>query len=215
MRSPALAASGMAPTSYRALLRKRSVATLLAASLAARFPLGFYPLAVLLWARSATGSFALAGATTAAFSLSRAIASPVQGALVDRFGQPKILFPAALGQLCAMTAAWFMAKIGPSAAIVGLTAIAGALVPPLPGCVRALWPSVCGDPASTRLAYALDAVSQETIWILGPLLLAVVIAIGSTSAGLLVAVAGTMLGTYGFTRIPAARAWRPLRGNVD
>ena len=202
-----------ATTSYRLLVRTEGVAALLMVSLVARLPVGFYSLAILLWVRAVSGSFAIAGAATAAFSISRAVAAPLQGALVDRLGQTRVLTPMAFGQAVAIASAWAAARAGAEIAVVVAVAFAGALIPPLAGCLRALWPIVCGDPSNTRLAYALDAISQETIWIVGPLILAGVIAVASPGDGVIVAAVGTLAGTYMFAKLQSVRAWSPAPGH--
>ncbi len=105
-----------------------------------------------------------------AFTLAGALVGPLLGALVDRHGQTPVLLPAAGAQAGLLVALVLVAQAGaPVAAVVALAALAGAAMPPIAGCVRALWSEVAHD-EELETAYALDATTQETIWTLGPLL---------------------------------------------
>ena len=57
--------------------------------------------------------------------------------------------------------------------------------------------------------YALDAVTQEAIWILGPLIVAASVALASPEVAVLLCAAISATGTLVFCANPASRAWRP------
>ncbi len=78
-----------------------------------------------------------------AFSLAGALIGPLLGAQVDRHGQTRVLLGAALAQAGLLVALVLVAQAGaPVAAIVALAALAGGALPPIGGCVRALWSEV-------------------------------------------------------------------------
>ena len=155
---------------YRALFSVPGVSRLLVSSVVGRLPVGMFSLAILLFVHGKTGSFLAAGVAVGAFSLASALIGPLLGALVDRHGQTPVLLPAAAVQAALLVALVLVAEAGAAAAtIVALAALAGAALPPIGGCMRALWAEVAhGEELET--AYALDATTQETIWTLGPLL---------------------------------------------
>jgi len=156
---------------YRVLFCVPGFTRLLVSSVLGRMPSGMFSLAILLFVHEQTGSFLAAGLTVGAFTLAGAAMSPVAGALVDRLGQTRLLLPCALGQATLLVALVLAARAGvPVAAIVMVATLAGALLPPISGCIRALWAIVAPDAATLELAYALDAVTQEVIYTLGPLL---------------------------------------------
>jgi MFS family permease len=193
---------------YRLVLRVSGVRQLLARSVLARLPLGICSLALLLFVRGQTHSFLLAGVAVGCFTLAAAVLAPLQGALVDRFGQPRVLIPCAVAQgalLCALVA---LAGSMPSGALVVLAAVAGAVTPPVSACLRVLWPVLVTDPVSREAAYTLDAVSQEVIWVLGPLLVALAVTLASAAAALLLGAMITTLGSILFALAPSARRWR-------
>ena len=67
-------------------------------------PIGMFVLAVLLFARDATGSFAEAGRIAGAFGLGNAFGSVAQGRLMDRTGQGPSCAPPAAGAALALAA---------------------------------------------------------------------------------------------------------------
>ncbi len=78
---------------YRVLLQPPGTARLIVSLLIGRIPIGIFSLAIVLLVRAETGSFAQAGAASAAWAIGAGLLAPVQGRLVDRFGQPAVLIP--------------------------------------------------------------------------------------------------------------------------
>lgn len=201
---------------YRVLFSVPGFPRLLVSSVLGRLPSGMFSLAILLLVRGRTGSFLDAGLTVGAFTLAGAAVSPLQGALVDRVGQTRVLLATAGGQGALLVGFVGLVQSGaPRAATVGMAALAGALLPPVSGCIRALWGEVSGDPATLELAYALDAISQEVIYSLGPLLAGTLAVAISPAAGVLGCAAIAVLGTVFFASAPLSRAARGTRGAVS
>jgi Major Facilitator Superfamily len=201
---------------YRAFLAVPGNGRLLVSAVAGRLPLGMSSLAILLLVRLQSGSFALAGVAVGAFTLSSAVTSPAQGRLVDRVGGPPVLVGFAIAQASGMAGLVLAAELrAPSAVLVGLAAIAGAMTPPLSACMRALWPRVAPTADALETAYQLDATSQEVIWTAGPLLVGVVVAAGSPVAAVLLSAAITITGTVWFATAPATRQWRGIEGSIN
>jgi MFS family permease len=184
---------------YRALFSAPGFGRLLASSILGRLPSGMFSLALLLFVRARTDSFLAAGVAVAAFSLAGAGIGPLLGALVDRVGQTRVLLPAACAQAALLVALVALAQAGvPVAVDVALAALAGAVQPPIAGCVRALWSRVVRDEAALETAYALDATTQELIWTLGPLLVGATAVVLSPAAAVLACAAITVCGTAFF-----------------
>ncbi len=128
---------------YRALFSTPGVSRLLVSSVVGRLPSGMFSLAILLFVHGSTGSFLAAGLAVGAFSLAGAAIGPLLGAQVDRHGQTRVLLGAALAQAGLLVALVLVTQAdAPVAAIVALAALAGGALPPIGGCVRALWPEV-------------------------------------------------------------------------
>jgi MFS family permease len=178
-------------------------------------PLGMSSLAILLLVRQHTGSFGAAGFIVGVFAISQALASPVLGALVDRWGQRRVLLPSAAVQsgLLVLLVVAAEAEV-PLGALALLAAVAGGLLPPVGACMRALWSDIVPDPVRREAAYSLDAVTQETIWTVGPLAVGATVALVSPAAALLGIAAVTLAGTLAFATapLPSSRRGSPAAG---
>src|SRR3954468_15081434 len=81
---------------YARILRAPHVLALMVSALVARLPIGIDALAIVLFLREKTGSYAAAGIVSAAFALGGGAGAPLSGRLVDRFGHRRVLVPLAL-----------------------------------------------------------------------------------------------------------------------
>lgn len=200
----------MPGSAYRVLLRPPGARRLLLTALLGRLPIGIFSLAIVLVVRAHTDSFAQAGLASAAFAIGAGLVAPLQGRLVDRFGQPVVLVPSALLNAAALVGLVVAAHEGaPGWALALFAAVAGAAVPPLSACMRSQWAALFADDTDARgTAYSLESVFNEMIFIVGPLLTTVLIAVGSPSTALLVAAGVSVLGTVGFATTRLARNWQ-------
>jgi MFS family permease len=197
---------------YRSVLCVPGATRLLTSALFGRLPQGMASLSILLLVRESTHSYVAAGLAVGAYTLANAAWAPVQGRLVDRFGQARVLVPSACAQATMLVALVVAANTGAHAAVlVVLAGAAGAFAPPIAPTVRALLRDVFQDPHVLDSAYALDAVLQEVIWTVGPLVVAVVIAAASPSAAVVLLGVIYVLGTSIFVSAPLARRSRGHR----
>jgi hypothetical protein len=90
--------------------------------------------------------------------------------------------------------------------LAALVALGGLAVPPVSPALRGLWPALLRRPEDLRSALALDAMLLETIFVLGPLLAAAVLALASPAALLVVSASTTAVGTLLFALQPPTRA---------
>jgi predicted MFS family arabinose efflux permease len=196
---------------YAAVLRVPYVTPLIAATLLARFPIGINALAIVLYLRAERGSFAVAGAVAGALAAGSGVGAPVQGRLVDAFGQRRVLPPLALVHAAALGLLVLTTELGaPTAVLVLFGLLAGFAIPPTSSVLRSMWPSLLADrPHLLQPAYALDSVLIELIFILGPLLTGLLTAIAAPQVALIVSAVSVVAGTLAFTALPPSRAWRP------
>src|SRR5262245_1032778 len=125
---------------YLQLLRDRRIATLLGAALIARLPFGINGLAIVLFLREETGSFATAGAVAGALTLGAGVGAPVTARLVDRRG-PRFLLPLAAGNAAGLLALIALGSNGAAVTTLMVTAAAtGFSYPPSPSVLRARFP---------------------------------------------------------------------------
>ncbi|HEX2413013.1 MAG TPA: MFS transporter [Solirubrobacteraceae bacterium] len=196
---------------YVAVLRVPHVAALIAATLLARFPIGINALAIVLYLRAERGSFAVAGAVAGALAAGSGIGAPIQGRLVDAFGQRRVLVPLGIVHAGALGALVVGAEAGaPGAALFACGLLAGFAIPPTSSVLRSMWPMLLRDrPELVQPAYALDSVLIELIFVLGPLLTAVVATVLEPQAALVISAISVVVGTAAFTALPPSRAMRP------
>jgi MFS family permease len=191
---------------YRSVLSMPGAKRMFAGALIGRLPQGMSSLAILLLIRSSTHSYAAAGIGVGAEALAAAASAPIAGRVVDRYGRTRVLGPIALGQAGALVALMLAAQAGAGAVpLVLLAALAGALLPPIAPVVRALLREAFDDHATRESAYALEAVLQELIWIVGPLAIGLVISVFSPSVAIVLIGAVGVAGTTAFLRSGLAR----------
>ncbi|MEU2388050.1 MFS transporter [Streptomyces sp. NPDC012461] len=194
-------------TGYLEILRVRHAARLLVGTLVGRLPNATAAIAIVLFVRAEGGSYSLAGALAAVYGVANAVGQPVLGRLVDLRGQPRVQLPAAVLSALAM-AVFAFAGIGPLPLAYAAVAAAGLFTPPLEGGLRALWATVLPKENHVHRAYALDAVAQEVMFTVGPLLVTVCAALWSAQAALLVLNAIGVLGALSVVVSAPSRAWR-------
>ncbi|MFD5102412.1 MFS transporter [Streptomyces albidochromogenes] len=192
---------------YAELLRTRHAARLLAGTLVGRLPNATAPIAIVLLTRAEGGSYTLAGGLAAVYGLANAVGQPLLGRAVDLYGQPRVQLPAAVLSALGMVLLTF-AGIDPLPLAYAAVALAGVFTPPLEGGLRALWPDVLGREDRVHRAYAMDAVAQEIMFTVGPLLVTLLVALWSPAAALLAINAVGVLGALSVVLSEPSRTWR-------
>ena len=195
---------------YTQLLEISEIRLTILASVIGRLPIGILGLAILLATQASSGSFGIAGAVAACYLAGLAAMAPVIGRLIDRTGPKRVLavcvaiFPATLGAL--VVALHFDAPRG--IAFV-LSAAAGASFPPITVSMRTfLRQRLAHDDAQLSTAYSLESVLIETIFIVGPALVALFVAYLSAASAVLFAAACGLVGTVLYLRSPILARWR-------
>ncbi|WP_445150923.1 MFS transporter [Baekduia sp. Peel2402] len=191
----------------RALVGRPFALRMLLSALVGRLPEAMVPLALLLLARHEHGSYAMAGVLAGCFAIGAAAGGPALGRVIDRLGQPRVLIASAVLRSVALAAIVALAPVSLAATCV-LAIPAGALTPPLEPALRALWPDLAADDEhALAAAYELDAGAQELIFVTGPLLVALALALDSPAGAVHLASAIGLLGTLAFALAPPARGW--------
>jgi MFS family permease len=199
----------MFPETYRRVLGARGVAVPLSGVTIGRLSIAAQPLSTILLVKGSTGSFAAAGLVEACYALAAAGSLPVQGRVIDRIGQTRVIVVVSVVNALAFAALIPLAAAdAPLAAMAAAGTIAGLATPPLGAAMRSLWRGLVPDPDLRQAAFAIDAVAVDTAFILGPSIAAGVIAVASPSASLGVCVVLTLIGSGVFAASAASRAWR-------
>lgn len=194
-------------TGYLEILRAKHAMRLLVGTLVGRLPNATSAIAIVLFIRAEGGSYSLAGALAAVYGVANAVGQPLLGRLVDLYGQPRIQLPAALVSALATTV-FALTGTGTLPLAYALIAVAGLFTPPLEGGLRALWPSVLRKEDQVHTAYAMDAVAQEVMFTVGPLLVTLCVSLWSAQAALIILNVIGVLGALSVVVSRPSRAWR-------
>jgi hypothetical protein len=131
-------------------------------------------------------------------------------------GRARVLGRLALAQAAAYGLLVVAAQAHAGAAwLIVLSALSGALLPPVAPVVRVMLREVFDDPAARETAYSLEAVIQEVLWITGPLVVAVLIAVASPAVAVALLGAVCLAGTAMFlrSRLVRSSSSRPVPTN--
>lgn len=170
---------------------------MLVAQFLARLPMGMYTVALVLAVVHWTGSFAVAGAAAAGFTLAGGVVAPVVGRLADRHDPRPVLGGLAVGHASAIVLLVATAEQLPQVVIPVFAALAGGCVPPIGPALKATWSRrFDADGRVLRAVFGLESVLGEAVYLLGPALAGAVIALGGEAVSLLVAAALTLGGTW-------------------
>src|SRR5689334_3668684 len=129
-------------------------------SIAARLPVAMLSIGLLVHTQAATGEYAPAGLVAGAFALAQGIGGPLLGRAADRRGQARVLAAAAVFCATALIATSVLPHAVPVVLRVALAAAAGAAMPPVGACFRALLPGLVTGPerdGRLRALFAQDA----------------------------------------------------------
>jgi len=186
---------------YRAILAAPHVPGLVGSMLLARLPVGLNGLAIVLYLREQTGSFAIAGGVAGALAAGAGVGAPVMGRAVDRFGQRHVLLPCAIAQAGALGALVICTELGAPLGVLLLCGFAaGTGNPPTSSVLRSSWPALLADrPELLQGAYALDSICIELVLISGPLIVALIATMTTPAVALAVSAACVLTGTAAFT----------------
>jgi MFS family permease len=154
---------------------------------------------IVLLIEALTDSYAMAGAVAATVSVSFAIAAPLSGRLVDRFGQARIAIPITLAHGATLTALMLCAEFGAPRWTLFATGVAvGATALSLGSLVRARWSHLLAGTERLHTAFSFESVVDEVIFVAGPALVTALATMINPYAGLIVALTCTTVGTIAF-----------------
>jgi MFS family permease len=186
-------------TSYRRVLAVPGALRFSLTGLVARLPISMVGLGIVLLVSAERDSYGVAGAVAAAYMVANAILAILQGQLVDRLGQGRVLTYASVAFGVTMVLLiWSVQGDWPIVTSYVFAALAGASLPQIGSCVRARWSYVLSSPANVQTAYALEAVFDETVFILGPIIVTVLATAVHPIAGLGTAIVAGVAGSLAF-----------------
>lgn len=197
---------------YLDFVRQPNVAPLLAVALFARMPIGMLGFAMLMYLREALGDFARAGTVVGIEFVMMALAAPIQGRLIDRHGPRKLLVATGIAQPLALLGMLAAPKLGwPFAVLVAFGVLAGAFASPITTLTRTMWRSLFDREDDRRTAFALDAVMIEVNFVLGPAIMATIVAYVGTTPAFAVAIVAVAAAVVIFLASRAPRHFRRIQ----
>ncbi|WP_243766305.1 MFS transporter [Streptomyces sp. GC420] len=171
-----------------------------------RFPIAMRSIACLMMISALTGSLADAGTVAAAMLVSQGVASPVLGRLADRHSQRRVLLTACLAHAVGMSLLLVSILLrAPLLLLVVAAVAAGCTSVSFTSFMRARWATMV-DQGALRTAYAMESMLDDTIFLLGPLVVTVLASAVHPSAGL---VACLLLTTVGSVAVALHRRSEP------
>ncbi|MCP3422382.1 MFS transporter [Nocardioides pinisoli] len=200
--------------SYRVLLNDRPLRRAFMVGLAGRSGYALLPLCLLFSIADSSGSFAVAATATAVFGIG-GLVMPVQARLLDRLGQPTVLPLVGLWFTAFLAVAASSAATGvqPAAFWIALCLAGGVGAPSLGPAMRAQWREATPDD-QREPAYALDAMAEEVLFLVGPLAASVILFVGQAWWGVAATAVLMPIGIAGLVRSPYTPQRQPAMAGV-
>ncbi|SDT05750.1 Predicted arabinose efflux permease, MFS family [Nocardioides scoriae] len=187
-----------------------------------RLPTAMFPLGILLYVASLTGSYGLGGLAVAALSIGGGVGGPLVGIASDRFGQRPVALAATALQVLALGTVLALHGTEPLTVTVALVAVVGLANPQAGAMARSRWSVLArrapgGRPGAgpgpgaghdhrgfVSSAMAFEGAVDETMFVVGPVLVSTLAALGSPTLGLVVALVLAAVTQTGFGLHPSA-----------
>jgi predicted MFS family arabinose efflux permease len=192
---------------YQQVLSDRRAVAFSLAGFVARLPMSMTGIGIVLLVSLTTGSFGQAGLLTAATTLAAAVVAPLWGRATDRVGQARVLlFTVLINVLSvallvtAIELAWPLAVSLAAAIGVGIGfSLAGSAV-------RARWTLRLNGSPLLHTAFALEAMLDEVVFIIGPVLVTFLATALHPALGVSVS---AVIGLIGAVALAAQRSSQP------
>jgi len=182
-----------ADAGYRPLLRTPGAAAFFFSAAVGRTGIAMTGLGLVWLLHARTGSYGTAGLAAAGFALAEALIGPQLARLVDRFGQARVLPLSLLVHGAAIAAV--LVSTTPAASIAAATC-AGAFVPQLGALSSARWAHLLrgGREDELTAAFSLESVANATAFLLGPVVVTSLGAVGDETLASIIAAALILAG---------------------
>ncbi|GII65108.1 MFS transporter [Sphaerisporangium krabiense] len=183
------------------------------AALVGRLPSGMAGLLLVTGFVQSNGSYAQAGVAAACYAVGVGVSGPLRGRAVDRRGARGVLLVAGAGQALAFLALLAaLAAETPAVVPLALSFVVGALLPPIGPVMRTMWSRSLTDQGLRSAAFALESVIVDAVFIVGPSVVALLLAVSNSSVAIGVTAVFTAAGCLALAGAPAIGALRPVEG---
>jgi len=188
---------GPGPSAYRQVLTIPGAVPFSAAGLVARLPISMIGLGIVILVSSRTGSYSAAGTISATYVAMSAVTAVPLARLVDRRGQGEVLGLAASVSSVGLALLAVAVEAGwPVFAAYVFAGLAGAAMPNVGAAVRARWSHAVHDRRLLDTAFAVEAVNDELVFIVGPTVTTLLATAVHPVAGLVAAGTAALVGTW-------------------
>jgi MFS family permease len=192
---------------YRQLLSDRRAVAFSLAGFVARLPLSMTGIGIVLLVSLTTGSFGQAGLLTAAATFTGAVVAPLWGRATDRFGQAVVLLLAVSINTLSVALLVTAIELGWPLAVSLAAAVGIGLGFTLAGsAVRARWTLRLNDSPLLNTAFALEAMVDEVVFIIGPILVTFLATVFHPALGISIS---AVIGLIGAVALAAQRSSQP------
>ena len=161
-----------------------------------RIPMAMNTVAIVFLVSDVRDSFALAGLTSAFYTMSGAIFSPRVGKLADQYGTRSVLLPVtAINAVATLGLLYFIdhSTIG----LLLLAAVCGATFPNIGSYTRTRWSRSLDDQKELSSALSLESVFDETAFVVGPALAGFLLSLYGSHSPLLAGIVFLVIGGVG------------------
>lgn len=188
---------------YIELFRVHGVAAVVWSQLLARFAFGMQTLTFAILLQNKFDNYTVAGLAIGAATLGSAVSAPILGRWMAVVGiKPVILVTSVIASACYLLIGF--APVSETIAI-GISLVLGLGTPPIQPAARTVYPTLVSGDASRNTLYSVDAILQEIIWILGPVLATVLIATTNTMVPIVVMAVVQLVGGFWFGLLPMVK----------
>lgn len=191
----------MGDSGYRAFFHTKHVPSLALSMVLARLPVGVITIVLVLFVSARYGA-TIAGMATAGFTIGMACLAPVFGKFVDKGFGPMTLRILAVVEMASVLAlvALVLAQMHFTLVIVA-SFCCGAFMPPVAGVTRSLWPTML-EMSMVSTAYNFEVLIIDVLYVTGPLLASVFVAMGVPEVGLIATTAASVAGAFALASLP-------------
>jgi MFS family permease len=161
-----------------------------------RIPMAMNTVAIVFLVSDVRDSFALAGLTSAFYTMSGAILSPRIGKLADQFGTRSVLLPVtAINAVATLGLLYFVdhSTIG----LLLLASVCGATFPNFGSYTRTRWSRSIEDQKELGSALSLESVFDETAFVVGPAFAGFLLSLYGSHSPLLAGIVFLLIGGVG------------------
>jgi MFS family permease len=192
---------------YQQVLSDRRARAFSLAGFVARLPMSMTGIGIVLLVSLTTGSFGKAGLLAAACTLTAAVVAPLWGRAIDRAGQARVLLlTVAINTLSVALLVTAIELAFPLAVSLAAAAGIGVGFSLAGSAVRARWTLRLDGSPLLNTAFALEAMVDELVFIIGPVLVTLLATALHPALGISVA---ALVGLIGVVALAAQRSTQP------